>query len=129
MSIPLFIGLPGGSAGRNVVAGLIGALGIGGAILFWPAGSRGISGPRVPIVYVCTETAETFVGDLQGEPAINPKTGRRTLVRGMFCLQCERWNASQPSNHRAGNPRAQLCRVHHVEMTYDGPTESLPSLP
>lgn len=120
-----FIGVPNSAAGRHALAVAVGALAVGTAIFLWPDGHRGVSGPAVPIVYVCTETNETFSDQLQSVPAVNPKTGHRTLVRGVYCAECNRWYASQPSNHRSGNPRTQNCRVHHLPMTYAGPTDAL----
>ncbi len=79
------------------------------------------TGSAAAIVYVCTETGQVLSAPPQPVPAINPATGRRTLVRGVYCAGCNRWYAAPAPDHRTGNPRPPVCRIHHVAMTFDGP--------
>jgi hypothetical protein len=75
----------------------------------------------VPVVYVCTETKEIITAPLQKVPAVNPKTGRSTLVRGVYCAECGRWYAAPPDTHRSGNPKPLRCPIHKSIMTFEGP--------
>lgn len=75
------------------------------------------------IVYICSETEELIVGPPQSVPAVNPITGRRTLLRGGYCAECRRWYALPSSEHAAGNPKPMYCRKHNVLMSLEGPIE------
>jgi hypothetical protein len=75
-----------------------------------------------PLVYVCTETGETFRLPPQSVPGVNPKTGRKTLFRGVYCSECNRWYAAPALNHQAGNPKPLTCHIHKIAMTFDGPS-------
>lgn len=120
MMIPLRIGWPDVSGGRRVLAaaalGFV-VLALGG----WWHHARGRDSQVTPVVYVCTETKEAFLAPPQGAPAVNPKTGRRTLVRGLYCSGCGRWFPAPPARHQTGNPKPVFCRIHKVPMIYDGP--------
>jgi hypothetical protein len=37
------------------------------------------------IHYICTETGALSVNERRSTPAVNPKTGRRTLVQALYC--------------------------------------------
>jgi hypothetical protein len=62
----------------------------------WAAHSwLGRSGPRPvtgnEVTYVCLETRDVFDGPVQDIPAINPATGRRTLVRAVYSTRTNEW--------------------------------------
>jgi hypothetical protein len=112
---------------RTVIAALLATAALLGAAL-WVGGRAAGRGPAgtvgPPIVCVCTETGAAFSVPSQSGPAINPRTGRATLVPAVYCPACRRWYAAPPADHRPGNPRPLRCRIHDVEMTSDGPLEN-----
>jgi hypothetical protein len=120
MSLPLRIDFDEKPMRIGIAAVVVSALGItAGAAMF-----RGWQGaaPVAPLVYVCTETGETLRLPPQSVPGVNPKTGRRTLFRGAYCPECNRWYAAPAPNHQAGNPKSLSCHIHKIAMTFDGPS-------
>lgn len=73
------------------------------------------------MVYVCQETGALTVGPPQPTPAVNPETGRATLVSALYCPKCERWRAAPPLELLQRNPSAGQCPKHRVPLTTDGP--------
>ena len=73
------------------------------------------------IVYLCRETQELITAPPQPTPAVNPKTGRATLVRGLYCDKCQRWHPVPPPDVHPGNPLSWPCPVHRRTMSPDGP--------
>jgi hypothetical protein len=72
-------------------------------------------------VYFCRETKKPVVAAVQPTPAVNPATGRRTLVRALYCPQCKAWRAVPPDAAANGNPLATKCPKHRCPLTADGP--------
>ena len=104
----------------KVLAAIVaGVLILGVLFRFTSRGSAAAAGEDV--VYVCGETGQVVVAALQATPAINSATGKPTLLRGVYCPKCERWYATPPPEHAAGNPKALTCRIHQILMTTDGP--------
>lgn len=79
------------------------------------------SGERKSAVYFDRETKQLVVAEVQPTPAVHPQTGRRTLVRALYCPQCRKWQAVPPDDVRNGHPRNQKCRKHGCPLTADGP--------
>ena len=73
------------------------------------------------VTYICTETMKIVLGPPQTTPAVNPETGKKTLVRAVYCAECQSWRPSPPPDTVAGNPLAALCPKHQIPMTPDGP--------
>ena len=73
------------------------------------------------VVYLCRETREIITGPAQATPALNPRTGRATLVRGLYCEKCRKWHAVPPPDVHPGNPLAWPCPVHSQTMSLEGP--------
>lgn len=48
------------------------------------------------VAYICTETKEIVRGPAMPEPALNPKTGRRTLVRAVYATTTQQWVPAPP---------------------------------
>ncbi len=68
------------------------------------------------VAYLCRETGEVFQLAEQSSPAVNPKTGRRTLLRALYCPTCRKWMASPPpeaSDRQAVGPR---CPKHGTPL-------------
>ena len=76
---------------------------------------------RQPMVYVCLETQQVMTAPPQPTPAINPHTGRRTLMPGMYCSACRAWTAAPPWDVLQRSPQAALCRTHQQPRSFDGP--------
>ncbi|MEX1098675.1 MAG: hypothetical protein WED34_21690 [Planctomycetales bacterium] len=76
------------------------------------------------VTYVCTETRAVVQAEAQPTPALNPATGRRTLVRGMYCAECREW---YPVPADARHPQAIRCRRHGTPMSLSGPNSDLSS--
>jgi hypothetical protein len=103
------------------------------AILFVAAAvlisTDGCGGPapatRPPVVYVCTETHEVFVGAARRTPAANPDTGRDTLVPALYNPEAGRWQAMPPLDVLDGNPGGVVSKNSDRRLTPDGPTDGL----
>lgn len=92
-----------------------------GAVVGGCARSESSSSSGDRVVYLCRETEEIIVGPPQATPAVNPKTGRPTLVRGLYCPECQKWRAVPSSEVHSGNPLAWPCPVHRQVMSLEGP--------
>jgi hypothetical protein len=80
---------------------------------------------RPPVVYVCTETQEAFVGTARRTPAANPDTGRDTLVPALYNPEAGRWQAMPPLDVLDGNPGGVVSKNSDRRLTPDGPTDGL----
>ena len=104
----------------RILAGLMtGALLVG--TVFWFASRGGATSGDNKIVYVSSETGRVVAGPAQPIPAVDPETGKPTLLPGVYCPECRRWYAAPPPDHSPGNPKALTCRIHNVPMTTEGP--------
>jgi hypothetical protein len=118
MSLPLRIDFDERPVRIGIAAIVVAALGITAGAAMFRGWHR--TAPVAPLLYVCTETGETFSLPPQVIPAVNPKTGHKTLFRGVYCPECQRWYAAPAVNHRAGNMQPPFCHIHKVAMTFDG---------
>ncbi len=75
-------------------------------------------------VFVCTESLEVFHIPAQPTPAVNPKTGRPTLVHGLYCAKCDKWYPAPPLDVVGGNAGAITCPVHRSSLSPAGPEVS-----
>lgn len=73
------------------------------------------------VTFVCAETRAVVRAEAQPTPAVHPETGRRTLVRGMYCAKCDAWFPVPPE---ARHPEAIRCRKHGEPMSLTGPDDS-----
>lgn len=74
------------------------------------------------MVYVDTVTGEAQAMEVAGEfPAVQPRTGKRTLMPAMYCAKCGKWHPVPPPDriNRAG--RAALCPKTGAPLTAEGP--------
>jgi len=76
---------------------------------------------RQKFVFVCQESGEAFVKRAQNTVETHPRTGRPTLMPGLYCEQCQKWRASPPLSVLQQNPSASLCPTHKTPMASDGP--------
>lgn len=61
------------------------------------------------ITFICTETGETSRGELRSTPALNTRTGRRTLVQALYCRKCQKWQPAPPPVMVERSPRGPTC--------------------
>lgn len=84
------------------------------------------SSQRVTSVYVDRETLQAMeLARTEEAPAVNPQTGRRTLMPGLYCPQCKAWRPSPPLEVLQRDPQAHRCPKCQSPLTTDGP--SLPA--
>jgi hypothetical protein len=73
-------------------------------------------------VYVDTKTMQAVVCDIVDEPpALNPKTGQRTLMPALFCPTCQAWHPVPPADQINRVPGATTCRKTGAALTTEGP--------
>lgn len=89
------------------------------------AGCGGGAAPPDPnankMVYVDTETRQAYVGNRIDTPAINPQTGKSTLMPGLYCPNCKTWHAVPPLDQINRIPNARRCVKTRVPLLADGP--------
>lgn len=73
------------------------------------------------IMYLCRETKVLSRGPRQPTPAVNPKTGRTTLVQALYCPQCKKWRAAPPVALRERFGAGPLCPVHRAPLSETEP--------
>lgn len=64
------------------------------------------------VTYVCLETHKIVVLPKTETPAVNPETGRRTLVEAKFCADCNKWYPTPQTGGVGGQPARCVCPVH-----------------
>jgi hypothetical protein len=81
------------------------------------------SGPTPPaeIMYVCKETHRLIQGPRQPTPAVNPQTGRATLVQVLYCAKCNRWHLEPPPAIRDRMPSGPRCLKHNCPLLEQAP--------
>lgn len=75
------------------------------------------------ITFVCTETGEVSHGEWAPTPAMNPKTGRRTLMQGLYCSQCRKWYPAPPPEMAERSPRGPACPHDGSTLTVEEPVD------
>ena len=89
------------------------------------AGCGGVEAPTDSnankMVYVDTETKQAFAGNLAETPAINPQTGKPTLMPGLYCPKCKAWHAVPPLDQINRIPNARRCAKTRIPLVADGP--------
>lgn len=73
------------------------------------------------VVFVDRETGRTFSGPARPTPAVDPATGRATLMPGLFCPQCGRWYAAPPWEQLQRMPGGFRCPRHGAPLEPFGP--------
>lgn len=74
------------------------------------------------IVYVCRESGETFPLRAKAACEKHPRTGRLTLMPGLYCAKCGVWRASAPLDVLQQNPSVRLCPKDGSPMNVSGPS-------
>lgn len=96
------------------------------AVLLLAAGCGADSAAEQPgtsqRMYWDSETRQPVVAEMTSEsPAVNPATGRRTLMPALYCAKCSEWRAAPPLAELQRNPQARLCGKCKGPLTADGP--------
>lgn len=92
----------------------IGAVGCGSSTSDGNAAGR--------MVLVDRETMAPFVMEAsESLPAANPETGKRTLMPGLYCPQCQRWYPVPLPDQINRQPDATLCPKTRTQLIPDGP--------
>lgn len=73
------------------------------------------------ITYICTETHAVTRGEWEPMPALNPKTGRKTLVQALYCEKCSKWYPAPPPEMAQQMPRGPACPKDGAPLTMEGP--------
>jgi len=76
---------------------------------------------RREIMYVCRESGETFPLRAKATYEKHPRTGRLTLMPGLYCTKCGVWRASPPLDVLQQSPSARLCPKDGSPMSVAGP--------
>ena len=63
----------------------------GWCVYSWVAGRRPAPVTGNVVTYICLETRDVIEGPVQAVPAINPSTGRRTLVPAIYSNRTKEW--------------------------------------
>jgi uncharacterized protein YbaR (Trm112 family) len=78
--------------------------------------------PAGRMVYVDTKTRQPIVHEIVTPvPALNPETGERTLMPGLYCPACETWYPVPPPDQINSQPNAGQCPKDKTPLTADGP--------
>lgn len=101
---------------RGMLAGLLTSLAVAGC-----SGANGDAKDGATMVFVCTETGKVITAPPGETPALNPDTGRKTLMPGLYCAQCRKWYPSAPLEVAQRNPASRLCPKHRTPMETKGP--------
>lgn len=80
------------------------------------------AGADADMVYVDTKTFVAVVAPKSGSvPIINPATGQRTLMPGLYCPDCEKWYPVPSPEQINRQKGAALCPKTKTPMIADGP--------
>lgn len=78
--------------------------------------------PLDRMVYVDTETRQPMVHEIVNPvPAINPETGKRTLMPGLYCPTCKTWYPVPAADQINTRPNAGQCPKDKTALIADGP--------
>ena len=73
-------------------------------------------------VYFDLESKRAVAAEAMLEtPAVNPVTGRRTLMPALYCAQCRAWRAAPPLEEVQRNPEARRCPKCGGATSAEGP--------
>ena len=73
------------------------------------------------IVHVDRETGKAFLVRARLSPEVNPETGKRTLIPGMYCEKCKAWKPVGPIELLQTQRSIHKCPTHKIPLLRDGP--------
>ncbi len=96
---------------RHVLLAVLVAAVLGAGWWFWPRKPALPPPPVLPaeVTYLCRETGELLRLPRQPTPAVNPRTGKATLVQALWCPACRQWFPEPPPEARERMPAGPLC--------------------
>lgn len=78
--------------------------------------------PTDRMVYVDTETQQPVVHEIViPVPAVNPETGKRTLMPGLYCPTCNTWYPVPSADQINTRPNTGQCPKDKTPLIADGP--------
>lgn len=78
--------------------------------------------PQGLMVFVDLKTKEPVIDLATTDvPAVNPDTGERTLMPGLYCTECQRWHPTPAYDKLQRSPGAGRCPTDGAPLTSDGP--------
>ena len=83
------------------------------------APSAAAAPPSAEIHWICRETGELSRGPRGEAPAVNPRTGRATLVQALYCRRCNKWYPAPPEAVRERMPAGPQCPAHPAERLWE----------
>ncbi len=102
----------------SLIVILIAAAGAGTAMVAWKGTAE--SNAAAPVVYVCRETGDVFLGETQVVPQIHPDTQRGTLFPGLYCPQCQTWKPAPPIDRLHRQPEMLNCPACQTPRSFEG---------
>ncbi len=88
----------------------------------WMGKSRPPPVTGLEVTYVCLETREVFTGPVQEVPAVNPETGRKTLVPAVYSTKTNEW-VPAPSEEFLRKNRRSLAQADGASPLTFAPVE------
>jgi hypothetical protein len=82
----------------------------GWSLYSWVAGRPPAPVTGNDVTYICLETREVIDGPVQPVPALNPTTGRRTLIRAIYSNSTKEWVPA---------PSEELLRMNRRALAQD----------
>lgn len=79
------------------------------------------------ITFICTETGAISHGEWMPTPALNPATGKRTLMQALYCAKCKKWFRAPPPEVAEQSPGGPVCPVSGDRLTVEEPEETDPA--
>ncbi len=81
-----------------------------------------VNEPVERMVFVDTETMNAVVQPVSKTlPAVNPQTGQRTLMPGLYCPDCSTWHPVPAPDQINRRPDTALCPKTRIPLIADGP--------
>lgn len=110
----------------------VGVLAAGYCGVHWysrPATAAAGPAPAAEITYYCRETKAFSHGPRQPTPAVNPQTGRATLVQALYCPKCRKWRPAPPPELQERFMAGPVCPVHRTALMEVEPAETTAPVP
>lgn len=79
------------------------------------------------VTYICLETREVIEGPVQPVPALNPSTGRRTLVRAIYSNTTKEWVPAPSEEVLRRNVQALAQDDGTTPLAFEPPEEPVDS--
>jgi hypothetical protein len=74
------------------------------------------------VIYFDTEAKTAVLSPPATEfPAVNTKTGKRTLMPAAWCSGCDAWHAAPPIEEIQRNPKSLICPETGAKLNPKGP--------